>query len=79
MRGVMLMTRITGVGIMPKSGFPYRGYHQPSRLEQIVNLKILDLACQHDAGVMLTKTLLAYKSACPARNSCVQHVSRGRD
>ena len=27
----------------------------------------------------LTKTLLGYKSACPARKKCVQHVSRGRN
>ena len=25
----------------------------------------------------LTKTLLGYKSTCPVRKTCVQHVSRG--
>ena len=34
--------------------------HQPCEMGQILGWKILDLPCQHHAGVMLTKTFLTY-------------------
>ena len=53
--------------------------HQPSRLEQIVNLKILDLSLSAVRWRTADKNVVTYKSACPARKKCVQNVSRGRD
>jgi len=43
----------------------------------MVSFKISNLPLAGCKKQPLTKTLLGYKSACPVRKSCVQHVSRG--
>ena len=45
----------------------------------MVSFKISNLPLAERFKRSLTKTLLGYKSACPARKRCVQHVLRGRD
>ena len=45
----------------------------------MVSFKISNLPLADCLRQSLTKTLLGYKSACPARKKCFQHVSRGRD
>ena len=57
----------------------YPPAHSPSREEQIVDLKNSDSPLAGFETNPLTKTLWGYKSACPARKRCVQHVLRGRD
>jgi hypothetical protein len=44
-----------------------------------VDFKISNLPLADRKKRWLTKTLLGYKSACPARKEGVQHVSRGHD
>ena len=43
----------------------------------MVSFKISNLPLAHWKNQWLTKTLLGYKSACPVRERCVQHLSRG--
>ena len=45
----------------------------------MVSFKISNLPLAGVKTTPLTKTLLGYKSACPARKRCVQYVSLGRD
>ena len=58
---------------------PEQRTHQPSRYEQksISRSWICLVAVAENRS--LTKTLLGYKSACPARKRCVQHFSSGLD
>ena len=45
----------------------------------MVSFKISILPLAGVKTTPLTKTLLGYKSACPERKRCVQHVSHGHD